>query len=324
VQAVGDFPFLWRFFDLTRGDEATAILSVCRSLETLGQYCGVDSTLSAVAIHGRSDLGNVLDFEWLVDEIGTRVQWLDEPGLNDSAMAYGLALGCLTEYDHAFDLARSSKPTPSVWELVPWGEMAIQAALLIWMGVFLGQRSQRLTDSYRRASEQNARHTWAVALSQGQLEADKKDLEQKVSAVRKFLESRVVWSSYTRDIATRLPPRAALTSFQGTSELSAGSEKKLGAPISKKSLVIRGAAPTRDGGSTPPEVDEFLDSLRGHPLLKRDFPLVELADLKQSASSSQAAATTSFSVICQPNISKAKKLAAASTALPKDRDVDAD
>src|SRR5207249_2621907 len=121
---------------------------------------------------------------------------------------FGLALGCLSENENAFDLARSSKPRSSLWEIAPWGEMAIQASLLFWMGLFLSQRSQRLTDAHQAAAAQNAGHTWAASLSPAQLEAEEKDLKQKVSAVRKFLESRVAWTSYTRDIATRVPAHA--------------------------------------------------------------------------------------------------------------------
>ena len=40
-------------------------------------------------------------------------------------------------------------------------------------------------------------------------------------------------------------------------------------------------APISPDGSTPREIDAFLESLRNHPLLQRDFPLVELADIKR-------------------------------------------
>lgn len=305
VQAVADFPFVWRLFGLPRGDEASAILSTCRSLETLSKFCGVDSSPGAVMIHGRADLRNVLEFDWLQEEIAAPVQWTDGPALDNSAVALGLALGCLNESEKAFDLARSLKPRPSVWELVPWGEVALQASLLVCMGLFLGERSRSLNHSYQAVRAQNAEIAWAASPSEAQLETEKKDLEQKAAAVRKFLESRVIWTSYTRDIATRLPTNSVLTSFQGTCELGASGDKKGGNAKPKKSLVLRGAAPMADGGAMPPEIDEFLESLRGHPLLRRDFPVVELADLKQSPARSQAAPAASFSVVGQPRANKA-------------------
>jgi len=307
VQAAGQLPFVWRSFNLPRGDEASAFLSTCRSLQTLNKYCGIDSPLDAVMIHGRADLRSLLDFDWLQQQMGTRVDWFEEPALDSSAVALGLAIGCLNPDENAFDLARSSKPQIHVWELVPWGELAVQASLLLGLGLFLGERSTSLERNYQAVRIQNAQHDWSASIPEHELEKEKKDLQQQVAAIRRFVGSRVIWTAYTRDIPARLPDNTVLTSFHGTSELGAAGDKGEKPEVkakSKKLLTIKGAAPVSDDNLTPAEIDRFLESLRGHPLLKRDFPTVELADLKHSRATGQSGSAASFSVICQPRAAK--------------------
>ena len=60
----------------------------------------------------------------------------------------------------------------------------------------------------------------------------------------------------------------------------------------------------------PKEIDELLDSLRGDELLHRDFPLIEVADLKRSQKNTGAKPTVDFSVICLPKPPEPKPKAA--------------
>jgi hypothetical protein len=304
VQAVGPLPVVWRSFHLPRGDEASALLSTCRSLQSLNRFCGIDSPLDAVMIHGRSDLRCLLDFEWLQQQIGTRAEWFEAPALDNSAVALGLAIGCLNPDERAVDLARASKPQTHVWELIPWGELAVQASMLLGLGLFLGERWTSLDRGYRAVRTQTAQHDWSASVPEHELEKEKSDLQQRVAAIRKFVNSRVIWTAYARDIPERLPANTALTSFHGTSELGAAGEKQDGKGKAKKQLVLKGAANVPADSSTSTEIDQFLESLRGHPMLKRDFPIVELADLKQARTAGQAGPVASFSVICQPRAAK--------------------
>jgi hypothetical protein len=305
VQAAGSLPFVWRSFQLPCGDEASALLSTCRSLQSLNKVCGIDSPLDAVMIHGRPDLRTLLDFEWLQQQIGTRTDWFDDPGLDNSAIALGLAIGCLNPDERAFDLAKTSKPKTHVWELIPWGELAVQASMLLGLGLFLNERWTNLDRGFRAIRAQIAQHDWSASLPEQELEKEKADLQQKVAAIRKFVNSRVVWTAYAREIPERLPANTALTSFHGTSDLGSVGDKQDSKAKAKKLLVLKGAATVPSDGSTSTEIDQFLESLRGHPMLKRDFPIVELADLKQARAAGQSGQLASFSVICQPRAAKA-------------------
>lgn len=311
VLAIANLPFVWRYFNLPRGDEATAILSATRTLQTLSKPCGIDAAVDAVLIHGRGDLRTTVELDTLKDDIGIAVTWHDTPSLDGSYLAHGLALGCLTPGADSFDLARSLKPRRSLWELFPWAEMAVQAALLGCMGLFLTDRSANVDHSYRALKIKIAEHGWMESVPDSDLEKEKKELEQKVEAIRKFMASRILWTSYAHDIPTRLPPNATMNGFEGICDLEISGKKKDSGMKQKKSFLLHIAAPIAKDGSMPKDIDDFLNSLREHPLLKKDFPLVELVDLKWYQPYQGAKPTAFCSVICLPKVAPAAQPAAA-------------
>ncbi len=299
VLAAKDLPLVWRSFSLPRGDEASALLSVSRSLQTMSRLCGVESPLDGVILHGRPDLSRLLDVDWVQQEMGAEVKWFDGPALDDSQVAFGLALGCLGNNQTAFDLSRSLKPRASLREVFPFREAVLQAALLLCMALLLLARSGSLTSSRQAVAAENARRPWMAAMQTVQLENEKNQLLQRVAAVQKFVDTRVTWSYHARELAGSLPANVFLTSFQGVSELGSGGKKRAVAKP-KKSLVLHGAAFVPPDGSIPHEIDRFLDLVREHPAIRRDFPVVELADLKQSQLVGDNAAIAFFTVVCVP------------------------
>jgi hypothetical protein len=185
-------------------------------------------------------------------------------------------------------------------------EAILQAALLACMALLLVARSGSLNHSYLTVRAENARHPWMASLQTPELEKEKSQLQQQVGAVQRFLDTRITWTSYGRDLAACLPANAFLTSFQGVSELESGGKQK-GRVKPKKSLVLHCAASIPQDGSMPQEIDRFLDTLRENPLLKRDFPVVELAGLKQSRRTGDDTAVAFFTVVCVPKSGKGTK-----------------
>lgn len=303
VLAVSNSPYVWRYFNVKSGDESNAILSVCRTLSTLSKPCGIDAAIDAVMIHGRPELRNQLKFEDLQEDIGVPTSWLNGPALDDSAIAYGLALGCVNQTE-SFDLARSLKPRRSLWELFPWSETAMQAVLLLCMGLFLEDRSASARHSYGAVKNKIAEHVWMDGVTEPLLQKEKKELEAKVEAIKRFMGTRVLWTTYTHDIPTRLPANATINGFEGISDLEILGKKKESGVKLKKSFLLRLAAPIKNDGTMPSDIDDFLNQLREHPLLKKDFPLVELVDLKWYQPFVGAKPTAFFTVICLPNVNK--------------------
>jgi hypothetical protein len=298
-------PVVWRYLDLGRGDEASTIVSACRSLLIVSRDCGIESPLDVLMLHGRSDLARLVDVDWLREQLGVPVRWFDGPALGSGEIAFGSALGCWASEERAFDLSRSLRPRATLRELFPWRQVVAQAVLLLCMTLFLLTRYSSLQESYATLEMRNVENPRTASLQEAQLEREKSDLAQKVAAVQKFLGTRILWTTYERQLAECLPANAFLTSFQGTCELeTADQQRAQGKP--KKSLVIQGVVLLRQKGLMPREIDLFLDKLRASPVLKREFPVVELAALKPGPSLVNEPPAASFTVLCLPKNDKAK------------------
>lgn len=295
----GGLPLVWRSFGLPRGDEAAAILSASRSLAAMGQYCGLDGAVEFNVIHGGTELRHVTGFEWLHEQLGAPTEWLEGPALSEESVAYGLALGCLKEDENAFDLSRSLKPRPSLSQIFPWSQIITQAALLAGLGMFLLGQVDGLTSARRNLHSSGQKHRQLDGVPEANLLKQKQQLEEQTAAIRQFLETRVLWTNYLRDIPQRMPDNLYLMSVQGECEMPL-KDKKKAASKPKKSFVVRAAAALPPDGSMPRELDRFLDSLREHPLLKKDFPMVELGGLQHFRTASRSEPLAFFTVVCLP------------------------
>ena len=304
VLVAAQVPIAWRTFDFSAGREGPAILCAARTLQTLSRQYGIESPLDAAMIHGRGDLHQRLRDDALADELGTRVTWHAEPGLGAPQIAFGLALGRLFHRGSMFDLVRTLKPRPRLRELFPWGELALQVALIVCMGLLMSLRSSGLAESLHGVQAESRRHECLASAKPSELEKEKADLQVRVDTVRRFLQSRVLWSAYTHDIPARLPASAMLNTFHGLAELEYFGKKREGVGTPKRSLVLRATAPIMPDGSTPREINAFLESLRNHPLLQRDFPIVELADIKRYQLHSAAQPMANFDILCLPKAAK--------------------
>jgi hypothetical protein len=308
VMVAGGVPLAWRQFALTTSSEGLAILSAARTLQTQLKHYGIEASTDYAMIFGREDLHERLRQEQFPSDLGTRVIWHEGPALEGRATALGLALGCLTPAPTGFDLSRHLKPRPAIAEIFPWGELAFVAFLILCMGVMLGIHSIGLSDKYASVKLEAATHKCLTSGKSSRLEKDEKELEKKVEAASKFVGSRVLWTTYARDIAAGIPANAQLVLFQGVDELEA-SGKAAAAP--KKSLLLQATAPS-EGGAVPREIDTFLDELRRNKVLKQDFASVELAGIKRSESRGKGGqSSAAFSIVCLP---KSKNVAGTASA----------
>jgi hypothetical protein len=297
VVTAGTMCVLWKPFKLVSGNELPALCSAIRSCQTLVSHFGIDAPLDIVVVHGRADLRGELTRDEFAQKVGATVSWCEGPELTGEAVAYGLAVGCLGEQSsEVVDLSQSLTPSPSLWQIFPLGECAVQVALVLCMALFMLGRSHHARKEVAPLRAELAKRSWAVPKQQADLLKEQRDLTQKVDAIQKFVGSRVLWTRYTYDIAGRLPENATLTMFQGVCELDDPTKGK-----TKKSFSVRAEAPIGDDGATPKEIDGFLTALRGHPMLQQDFPLVELADIKcTQPNTKDKKPTAMFTVVCLP------------------------
>jgi hypothetical protein len=299
VLTAADTPLLWRCFDLPPGAEEKAIASAIAAITILGKYCGAETERDAVMIHGRPDLGSFADLFAGESSPGPRVIRHPGTGLDNASVAFGLALGCNPGVE-AFNLARSLKPRVAFWEVFPLGETIAHVAMLLISLFFLSRHLQGEQVAHHALEAENQKHVWAATLDSARLDREKKELEQKVEAIRSFLATRIIWSDYTHDIGASVAPEVKLVSFFGQAELAITSKKKDAGTKPKKNITLRLSSPIAKGGAIPVEVDRFFMSLRRDPLLLRDFPDVELGDLKWSQPTPNDPPMATFTVVCMP------------------------
>jgi hypothetical protein len=290
-------PVMWRRVPMARGDETSALLTAVRSLASAGEHCGVPTEPSAVTVHGRFDLRRLLDVSWIQEQLGIPIRWLDGPELRGAPIAYGLAQACFDENGGGFNLVRHRASKPSLREIFPWQELMFQVALLVLMAVFLGHRLLVSRDACATVTSINAQSATA-SMSVVDLQNERNRLQQRVAAAKRFLDSRILWTRYHRELADSLPDNVFLTSLHGTNELA--TPGKRGKTKAKKSLILKGAVTLPEGGAIPYEVDRLLTTLRSHPTLTDDFPLMELAELKQLRDARTQQALAMFTVVCLP------------------------
>ncbi len=299
VLTAGDLPIGWRPFILAPGMECLAILSAGRTLRTQHRHYGIETPLDYVMIHGRADLHERMQQEQFASEIGTRVLWHDGPALDGAAMAHGLALGGLSQDVKAFDLSRSLKSRAPIKEIFPWGEMAIAAGLVGCLGVVLTAHSMKLDESYVMLRAQNAQHACLASADVAHLEKDKKAMTERLAATRSYLESRIQWTDYIRDLSERLPAHAELNIFNGRNPLNCGGKSK-----TERTFHLQGAAPLAKNGSIPHDIETFLHAIPRDRLWKRDFTSV-VTDIRLPLSANKEVVDVDFTIECLGKIKEA-------------------
>ncbi len=296
-----DLPIRWRPFEMTPGTEACAIIAAVASVRMLGRQSGLKSEASTVMIHGRPDLSLASSFAETPGMEELELLHMQGPELNDVESARGLVLTAKTQAE-PFNLVRLLQGQPRFLDIFPWGQAAISAVLLIaatiWLACHL--ESHKRVDRQTRADDR--KYSWASKLSSDKLAAEKKDLEERIESVRSFMGTRILWTAYHRALAARLTPELAIVSVTGSYELESPGQRVR----PKRILTFNFASPIPRTGTMPPQIDAFLKNLRDAPLFKKDFPDVEMSDLRWINSSGNGLATANFSVVCQPVKAAAK------------------
>jgi hypothetical protein len=290
-------PLGWRPFALTPGIENIAILSGARTLWAQSRHYNIETPLEYVMIHGRPDLHDSLQKSGLPTELGARVIWHEGPEDNGATVARGLALGCLNQNAPGFDLSRLMKPRAALRDIFPWGELACQGAVITLMGLALFYESSQLDTAYAAARAECNRNKILASATPLKLMDEKKALTQKLDAIHSFLDTRMLWTAYARDVSTLLPPNMLLTEFQGASAF--GGAKGAGGA---RTFTIGAEVPVTGKGEMPREIGDLLVGLRNHPHFKLDFPSIRLSGIRQTPMKGEKEAMEAdFTIVCQPD-----------------------
>lgn len=285
-------PVLWRRF-ASAGQDVTALISAIRHLQVHAKQNLRIREIAGIALLGQLTQGQI---EQLNQETGLTVVARDDRHFDESEYSRAMAQWGHGEQHDSLDLLRSLRLPLTLREMFPRKLAVLMALAIAGMGLFLQNMLWGLQADYRSLKRQNASYEWASRLRMGQIEGQRKHLKAEVKAVQQFLGTRVIWSNYLRDLPTRLPRNACLTNIHGAFELQDASKKQQRRV--NRSLMLRGMAQFADRGSAPKEIDAFLESLREMALLKKDFPLVNLAEIKWRKEAFQDIAL--FTVLAMP------------------------
>jgi hypothetical protein len=299
VLAAGTQPLFWHTFDLTSGDESTAILAANSTLWMMARHCGITLPIDTVIVHGRPNLAITQGPEVFRQRTGAQLIRCARPDYDLAAAALGVALANSLVDETGYDLARAIKPAISVREIFPWGELALQGVLLGAVSLFLIGTVAEASSRLKAVDTQLRSFSWLKREDkQAKLDDDKKALQERLKAVESFEGKRVRWSAVLRSVATAAPESTTVTSLSGEAELETTTK---GAPAKpKKQLIANFSTPMAEEGSVPPEIEGFLAALRGDATLTRHFPLIEVSGFKANSGKGARQAYTSYSVVCLP------------------------
>jgi hypothetical protein len=296
VLLVGGLPTAWRSFAMPSFSEGMTILSAARTLLSQSRYYEMSTPLDYAIVHGRPDLHDRLQKEGLPSEIGVRMVWHEGPALGGAATALGLAIGCLNQNVPAFDLSRTMKARPLLRDIFPWGDLAWGGVLMVFMALALAQRSEKLDAAYLAVRAQcDGNKILAASSDTAKLTQEKSDLSKKLDSLHKFMDSRVLWTTHTRNVAACLPAKVQLSQWDGDSAMTSKSKQGAGS----KSLKLAATSPLLPNGTVPPDVRKFLGALRMQPALKRDFGSIEITGIRPNEAKEGKPGTVDFTIICQ-------------------------
>jgi Tfp pilus assembly protein PilN len=262
-------------------------------------------TFSRPAVDGiilqAADAGQLSDK--LNENLGIETVVAGNAGYTDSLRSYSLAMSARSQKSDVFNLFRELRPKPDIMQIFPWKLAAMIVFAACCMAFMMWQKASKFARSYNVLNQQDSLYAWADNKTTTDIMDELKTLVAETEAVDNFLSTRIVWSDYLRDLPTRLPTNVSLSNISVMCEFK-GIDKKSTERELKRSLSLRGTTLFDKGRASPEEIDTFMESLRKVELLQRDFPLVQLAEIKWRSQGGLEMAT--FTVLAMPKKIKSK------------------
>jgi Tfp pilus assembly protein PilN len=286
---------LWRGFAFADEPPLTKIISAIRTILAHTSISFKNPLVEVIILQG-SKAGEYV--KEISENLGMEVITEDAESLTDNRYSYGLALSAAGNNEQAgLDMFRNLREASGIMDMFPWKRVAAVVMAIACLGFVMLDKLNGLNQQYNNLKRQNAEYKWSKGKKTSEISKQQKQLLTEVEAVNEFLSSRIIWSDYLKDLPTRVPENACLSNIWGISEMKEVSKKEETRKV-KKSLTIRGVTKFAEGVAAPQEIESFLESLRNVDLLKRDFPLVQLAEIKWRKEGTSEIAM--FTVVAMP------------------------
>ncbi|MGA2914641.1 MAG: hypothetical protein ABSE89_01285 [Sedimentisphaerales bacterium] len=269
-------PVCWKRFTSTP-ESVDKIISAIRSI-----FLQSTVTLSHPMVDGIILWGANAEqlSEKLYNSLGIEIVIADGPGFTDSFCSHSLAMSAKAKDVAQFDMFHELRAKPSIMQIFPWKNAAAVAVMALVMGFIMWQKASELTKAYETIKKQNSAYVWAQKKNTQEIVKARKALMDETEAIGKFITTRIIWSDYLRDLPTRLPSNVGLSNLWALCEYHEAGAKETGKTKESKSLAMRGITLFEKGKAAPQQIETFMESLRKVDLLQRDFPKVQLAEVR--------------------------------------------
>ncbi len=299
VLALGMQPLLWHTFDISSEDLLATIMATYSTLWMQGRSCRITVPIDAVVVHGRPELELAIKPESFRERTGARLLRCGDPGYEPVGAALGTALVDHYTDTNGLNLAREFKPPVPIREIFPWGELVLQGALVAGVSLFLHAGSVELETQLKTTQVAVRGFSWLKDQNQAKLEAEKKVLDERLSAFEAFHGGRVDWSAQLRTIAGVTPETTLVTSFQGINQAEAPGKGK---STAKNQMVVNFTTPMGNEGAIPSEINEFIAALRLEKPLKRSFAIVNFSGVQTKQATGNQSGSATYSIVCLPRV----------------------
>ncbi|MFA5293670.1 MAG: hypothetical protein WC496_11655 [Phycisphaerae bacterium] len=293
----------WKIFAFSQSEPMDKIESAIRSILIQSTVTLFRPMVDGIVLEGpkAGKFG-----QEVYDRFGIETAAVEGPEFADFQFSHSLAMSARHREVTQFDIFRELRPKPTLKQMFPWKLAAMVVFAACCMAFMMWQRTSRLTESYINFKKQNAAYKWAQKKTTRELASEKLSLLTETQAVEKFLSTRIIWSDYLRDLPTRLPPNVSISNIWAVCEYADSSKKVAGRKKINRSMSLRGMTLFDKGRASPEDIEAFMESLKKVDLLQRDFPNVQLADIKWRRQGDSDVAT--FTVMASPDKSaKGKK-----------------
>jgi len=267
----------WKRFAFSQSEPIDKIESAIRSILMQSTVTLSRPVVDGIVLDGPNaeKLG-----QEVYDRFGIETAIVDSPEFTDSHCSHSLAMSARHRDVTQFDIFRELRPKPSIKQMFPWQLAAVVVFAACCMAFMMWQRASRLNNTYRNLKKQNAAYKWAQKKTTQELASERLSLRTETEALGKFLSTRIIWSDYLRDLPTRFPPNVSISNLWAMCELEDAEKKVAGRKKINRSMSLRGMTLFDKGRASPEEIEAFMASLKKVELLQRDFPKVQLVDIR--------------------------------------------
>ena len=304
-------PMGWREFNVPLAQAAAAARQAVLRLSTYAKSSLVLEMPDIICIEGEPTM--VASTASDLENSGFTVIKREQPVAFGKDASQGVALARLEPSLETCDLATSLRPPAKIREIIPWGDIALTCVLLVVLWFALNSRLitiQNARDNKRIESDHRLQELGQPPMGvrspiaalqmvkdrkmDGNLQKKATDLTSQLKEYAGFYEGRERWSLYLEALPDWIPIQTHLSTFRANTPppWCKPSEAK------NRSISMVCISDVDNVRELPDTLPQMLDGLRKQPLLRKNFPDVQLAAVHWTKEG--RAGHSSFSVACFP------------------------